>query len=192
MYSVLKRNAEELQSLLAQIEDYEAGIISASRCMTSAFQNGRKLLACGNGGSAADSSHLTTEFVCRFKKDRRPYPAISLATHGGDLTAIGNDYQFLDIFSRQVEAFGMPGDVLAAFTTSGKSENVRRALETAKRMGIATIAFLGKDGGFCTGIADTEFLVKSETTARIQEMHKLLMHTVCELVDEELQGHHVL
>jgi D-sedoheptulose 7-phosphate isomerase len=85
-----------------------------------------------------------------------------------------------------VEAFGTPGDVLAAFTTSGKSDNVRRALETARRMGIATIAFLGKDGGCCKGIADTEFLIQSKTTARIQEMHKLLMHTVCELVDEEL------
>ena len=85
-----------------------------------------------------------------------------------------------------MEAFGAPGDVLAAFTTSGRSENVRRALETAKRMRIATIAFLGKDGGCCKGIADIEFLIKSGTTARIQEMHKLLMHTVCELVDEEL------
>jgi phosphoheptose isomerase len=186
MRSCLTGNAEELQLLLAQISNYEVAVVAAARSMATAFRQGNKLLACGNGGSAADSSHLTTEFVCRFQKDRRPYPAISFTTHGGDLTAIGNDYQFIDIFSRQVEAFGMPGDVLAVFTTSGKSENVRRALETAKQMRIMTIAFLGKDGGCCKGLADNELLVQSSTTARIQEMHQLLMHTICELVEEQL------
>ena len=186
MCSNLKRNAQELQSLLAQIDSYESGVIDAAHFMASALLNGNKLLACGNGGSAADSSHLTTEFVCRFQKDRRPYPAISLATHGGDLTAIGNDYQFNDIFARQVEAFGTPGDVLAVFSTSGKSENVRRALETAKMKRLVTIAFLGKDGGCCKEIADIEFLIRSETTARIQEMHKLLMHTICQIVEQQL------
>ena len=119
-------------------------------------------MACGNGGSAADASHLTTEFVCRFNQDRRPYPAISLAAQGGDLTAIGNDYEFNEIFSRQVQAFGKPGDILIAFTTSGRSANVRRALVVARDLKVKTIAFLGKDGGTCAGLADIELLVTSE------------------------------
>jgi D-sedoheptulose 7-phosphate isomerase len=161
-------------------------IAAAGNGLAAAFLCGDKLLACGNGGSAADASHLTTEFVCRYNKDRRPYAAISLATHGGDLTAIGNDYDFQDIFSRQVEAFGRPGDVLMAFTTSGRSENVRRAIVAAKKQGLLTVAFLGKDGGVCTGLADIEFLVRSTTTARIQETHQLLLHTICELAEEQL------
>ena len=143
-------------------------------------------MACGNGGSAADASHLTTEFVCRFNKDRRPYPAISLTTHGGDLTAIGNDYSFEDLFARQVQAFGCPGDVLAAFTTSGDSENVRRALVVAKDQKMKSIAFLGRNGGKCAGLADVELIVTSNVTARIQEGHKFLLHTICEIVEERL------
>ena len=172
--------------MLAQIAGMGPEIAAAGNGLAAALLRGDKLLACGNGGSAADASHLTTEFVCRYNKDRRPYAAISLATHGGDLTAIGNDYDFQDIFSRQVEAFGRPGDVLMAFTTSGRSENVRRALVAAKKQGLLTVAFLGKDGGVCTGLADIEFLVRSTTTARIQETHQLLLHTICELAEEQL------
>lgn len=187
---LLHRNAEELRALLVQIADLDSQIEAAASALATAFLRGGKLLACGNGGSAADASHLTTEFVCRYNKDRRPYPAISLATHGGDLTAIGNDYDFNDIFARQVEAFGRPGDVLVTFTTSGRSENVRRALLKAKELGLLTISFLGRDGGICGALADIEFLVRSETTARIQETHQLLLHTVCELVEEQLQETH--
>lgn len=185
--AMLHQNTEELRGLLTQAEGMSAQVEMAGRELAAALLRGNKLLACGNGGSAADASHLTTEFVCRFNKDRRPYPAISLATHGGDLTAIGNDYDFLDLFSRQVEAFGQKGDVLMAFTTSGKSENVRRALVAAKKQGVFSIAFLGKDGGTCTGLADVEFLIRSTTTARIQETHKLLLHTICELAEVQLQ-----
>jgi D-sedoheptulose 7-phosphate isomerase len=183
---MLHRNTEELRSLLSQAEGMGPQVEAAGNGLAAALLRGDKLLACGNGGSAADASHLTTEFVCRFNKDRRPYPAISLATHGGDLTAIGNDYDFKDIFARQIEAFGRPGDVLMAFTTSGQSENVRRALVAGKKQGLLTIAFLGKDGGSCTGLADIEFLIRSTTTARIQETHKLLLHTICELAEEQL------
>lgn len=185
--AMLHQNTEELRGLLTQAEGMSAQVETAGNELAAALLRGNKLLACGNGGSAADASHLTTEFVCRFNKDRRPYPAISLATHGGDLTAIGNDYDFLDLFSRQVEAFGQKGDVLMAFTTSGKSENVRRALVAAKKQGVFSIAFLGKDGGTCTGLADVEFLIRSTTTARIQETHKLLLHTICELAEVQLQ-----
>ncbi len=155
--------------------------------ISKALIGGRKLLACGNGGSAADASHLTTEFVCRFNRDRRAYPAISLAAHGGDLTAIGNDYAFEDIFARQVQAFGISGDVLAAFSTSGNSENIRRALVAAKASGVNTIAFLGRDGGCARDLADIELVVAGTITARIQEGHKFLLHTICEMVEEYFQ-----
>jgi phosphoheptose isomerase len=164
----------------------EAQVEAASAIIAEAFLSGHKLLACGNGGSAADASHPTTEFVARYDRERRAYPAILLASHGGDLTAIGNDYSFADLFARQVEAYGGPGDVLAVFTTTGNSENVFRALLAAKDQKLKTIAFLGRDGGDCAGLADVELLVAGKATARIQEGHKFLLHTICELVDEQL------
>lgn len=186
MSSILTNNIESMRALLAQVQTLDAKVQLAADALADALVNGHKLLACGNGGSAADAAHLTTEFVCRFDQDRRPYPAIALTTHGGDLTAIGNDYDFDDLFARQVQAFGNQGDVLCAFTTSGQSENVRRALIAAKERQMRSIAFLGKDGGRCLGLADIDLLVKSQTTARIQEMHKLLLHTVCEIVESRL------
>ena len=186
MNDMLKENLDGAASVLSEIAGLENQIVAASSLIATALLAGNKLLACGNGGSAADASHLTTEFVCRFMRDRRPYPAISLTAHGGDLTAIGNDYSFDDVFSRQVCAFGKPGDVLAAFTTSGKSENVRRALITAKDLGLKSIAFLGQDGGRCAGLADVTLLVANRTTARIQEGHKFVLHTICEMVELQL------
>jgi D-sedoheptulose 7-phosphate isomerase len=186
MNPVVTRNLADATATLQQAAGLEPQIVAAADIVSKALLAGNKLLACGNGGSAADASHFTTEFVCRFNRDRRPYPAISLATHGGDLTAIGNDYAFDDVFSRQVQAFGLPGDVLLAFTTSGQSENVRRALIAAKQNGVASIAFLGKDGGRCRGLADIELIVTSTITARIQEGHKFLLHTICELVEQSL------
>jgi len=186
MSSALKQNVAQLRSVLTQVETLDSAVNVAAERLASALKRGNKLLACGNGGSAADASHLTTEFVCRFNHDRRPYPALSLAVHGGDLTAIGNDYDFKDVFARQVEAFGKPGDVLMAFTTSGNSENVRLALVAAKDLQLLTISFLGRDGGSCRGIADIELLVENRNTARIQEAHKLLLHTICEMVENSL------
>jgi D-sedoheptulose 7-phosphate isomerase len=186
MNDMLKENLDGAASVLSEIAGLENQIVAASSLIATALLAGNKLLACGNGGSAADASHLTTEFVCRFMRDRRPYPAISLTAHGGDLTAIGNDYSFDDVFSRQVCAFGKPGDVLAAFTTSGKSENVRRALIAAKERGLKSIAFLGQDGGRCAGLADVTLLVANRTTARIQEGHKFVLHTICEMVELQL------
>jgi phosphoheptose isomerase len=183
---LVQQNAQELTSLLSQAWTFASQVALAADKISGALRQGNKLLACGNGGSAADASHFTTEFVCRFNKDRRPYPAISLAAHGGDLTAIGNDYDFRDVFARQVEAFGRPGDVLVAFSTSGRSENIRRALLAAAKCGVTPISFLGNDGGTCTGLAEIEMIVRSKTTARIQEMHKLLLHSVCELTEEQL------
>jgi len=183
----LHRNVESLCKVLTEIEALETQVFTAANGLAIALLQGRKLLACGNGGSAADASHLTTEFVSRFNRERRPYPAISLTTHGGDLTAIGNDYCFDDVFARQVEAFGNQGDVLVVLTSSGQSENVRRALIAATRQRMLTIGLLGKNGGICAGLADIELLVKNDSTARIQEAHILLLHTICELVEEHIQ-----
>jgi phosphoheptose isomerase len=183
---VVTANVAEAKAMLQQLLDLEAQIEAASAMIAEALLSGHKLLACGNGGSAADASHLTTEFVARFDRERRAYPAISLASHGGDLTAIGNDYSFADLFARQVQAYGQPGDALAVFTTSGNSENIFRALVSAKDLKLKTIAFLGRGGGECAGMADVELLVAGKATARIQEGHKFLLHTICELVDEQL------
>jgi len=183
---VLRTNVAAATELLQRLPDLEAQVEAASAILAEAFLSGHKFLACGNGGSAADASHLTTEFVARYDRERRAYPAISLASHGGDLTAIGNDYSFADLFARQVQAYGSPGDALAVFTTTGNSENVFRALVAAKDQKLKTIAFLGRDGGDCAGLADVELLVAGKATARIQEGHKFLLHTICELVDEQL------
>jgi D-sedoheptulose 7-phosphate isomerase len=173
-------------AVLQQLLDLEGQVEAAAAIIAEALLSGHKLLACGNGGSAADASHLTTEFVARYDRERRAYPAISLASHGGDLTAIGNDYSFADLFARQVQAHGKPGDVLALFTTSGNSENIFRALVAARELKLKTVAFLGRDGGECAGLADVELLVGGKITARIQEGHKFLLHTICELVEEQL------
>jgi len=147
---------------------------------------GNKLLMCGNGGSAADAAHFATELVVRFARDRRAYPAICLATDGGLLTAAGNDYGFDEIFARQIAAIGVHGDVLICLTTSGKSKNVVRALEEAKARKLKTIAFLGRDGGSTKGMADVDLLVPSNSTARIQEAHQLLLHVLCEIIEARL------
>jgi D-sedoheptulose 7-phosphate isomerase len=147
------------------------------------LRGGNKLLVCGNGGSAADASHFATEFVVRFTKDRRALPAICLTSDSGILTAAGNDYGFDEIFARQVAAFGTSGDVLICLTTSGKSKNLIRALEEAKTRKLKTIAFLGRDGGSTIGIADVDLWVKSDSTARVQEAHKLLLHVLCEIIE---------
>lgn len=188
MNPTFANNLKEAAAVLQSLGALDAQVVTAATLIAGSLRSGHKLLACGNGGSAADAAHLTTEFVVRFVRDRRPYPAISFASNGGDLTAIGNDYSYDEVFARQVRAFAQPGDVLAVFTTSGKSPNIRRALEEAKTAGIKTIALLGRDGGVCKGLADVELIVASQTTARIQEAHKVLIHTLCELVEIQL-GH---
>lgn len=187
MNPTLAQNIEQATEVLRSLSFLQREVDLASELIASALTSGHKLLAFGNGGSAADAAHLTTEFVCRFDGDRQPYPAICLATHGGDLTAIGNDYEFEDIFSRQVQAFAQSGDVLVAFSTSGNSENVCRALAAAREKGIKSVVLLGRDGGRCVGLATVELIVRSDVTARIQEAQKLLLHTICEMVERELK-----
>ena len=161
-------------------------MVNAADLIEQCLRAGNKLLVCGNGGSAADAAHFATELVVRFAKDRRAYPAICLAGDGGLLTAAGNDYGFDEIFARQVAAVGVPGDMLICLTTSGKSRNVERALEEAKAHKLKTIAFLGRDGGSTIGMADVELLVRSNSTARIQESHQLLLHVLCETIESRL------
>src|SRR5438309_9611352 len=171
---------------LRSLSRLEARMVDAADLIEQCLRTGNKLLVCGNGGSAADAAHFATELVVRFAKDRRAYPAICLTGDGGLLTAAGNDYGFDEIFARQVAAFGLEGDVLIVLTTSGKSKNVRRALEEAKSRKLKMIAFLGRDGGSTIGLADVDLLVASDSTARIQEAHKFLLHVLCEIVEERL------
>jgi D-sedoheptulose 7-phosphate isomerase len=158
----------------------------AAKMVLACLTSGHKLLVCGNGGSASDATHLATEFLCRYREDRRPYPAISLTANGEFMTAVCNDYHADEIFARQVWGLGEKGDVLIAFTTSGKSKNILRALEEAKRKGVDSICFLGRDGGFTKGVATLDLLVAGDNTARIQEGQKLLFHVLCEIADEKL------
>ena len=151
-----------------------------------AVRGGGKLMFCGNGGSAADAQHLATELTVRYKRDRAAIAAVALTTDTSALTAIGNDFGFEQLFSRQVEAIGMPGDVLIAISTSGQSENIIRALEQAKKMKIAATGWSGKDGGRMAGLADPLLIVPSQTTARIQEAHIMLGQMLCNAVEIEL------
>ncbi len=184
--SIFQHNCADAQRMISSLLPLEPKVLEAAKLLIDSLRGGHKLLACGNGGSAADASHMTTEFVVKYDRDRRPYPAISFATNGGDLTACANDGFADDVFSRQVRAFAQPGDIFFAFSTSGNSENVFRALTTAKDLGIASVALLGKGGGRCKGIATVDLLVPHTVTARVQEGHKLLLHTICELFEAEL------
>ena len=172
---------------LESLKKLERQVAKAAELIQECLRAGRKILACGNGGSAADASHFATELVVRFAKDRRAQPAICLASDGGLLTAAANDYGFNEIFARQVAAFGQPGDALICLTTSGKSKNIVRALEEAKARKLKTIALLGRDGGSTIGMADVDLLVRSNSTARIQEAHQLLLHVLCEIIEARIK-----
>jgi D-sedoheptulose 7-phosphate isomerase len=151
-----------------------------------AIQGGGKLLFFGNGGSAADAQHLATELSVRYVDDRPPIAAIALATDGSALTAIGNDMGFEALFARQIEALGRPGDVAIGISTSGRSRNVIRGLEQARAQGLITAAFSGRDGGDLVGLAEPLLIVPATVTARIQEMHITLGHTLCDGLERGL------
>jgi D-sedoheptulose 7-phosphate isomerase len=182
LHRAIEESVTTLRSLSALEEPLNRAAELILRCLTS----GKKLLVCGNGGSASDATHLATEFLCRFREDRRPYPAISLAVNGEFMTAVCNDYHADEIFARQVWGLAEKGDVLIGITTSGKSKNILRALEEAGRKGVESIALLGRDGGFTKGVATIDLIVPGNVTARIQEGQKVLYHALCEMVDEKL------
>lgn len=178
--------AEHIQTIELVRETLADPIEQIAHLVSQSLANGGTLFWCGNGGSAADSQHLAAELVGRFKKDRRPLRSIALTTDTSVLTCVANDYSYEDIFARQVEALGRSGDTLLAISTSGNSENVLRALNAAKSLGLTTIALLGKDGGSCKDLADHALIVPTQNTARIQEVHILIGHILCELVEEKL------
>ena len=161
-------------------------IAEAANAMSSALDNGNKLLICGNGGSASDALHFSGELLCRFERDRRALPAIALPADTATLTATGNDYDFSQVFARQVEAFGQPGDLLVAITTSGNSENIRQAVTAAKAAGVGVIALTGRNGGQLAEELDANHLelrVPDTSTARIQESHAIIIHCLCDLIE---------
>ena len=182
----LQRAIQDSIVVLRGLTGLEEPLARATQMILACLTSGHKLLICGNGGSASDATHLATEFLCRYQDDRRPYPAISLTANGELMTAICNDYNADEIFARQVWGLGEKGDLLIAFTTSGKSKSILRALEEAKRKGVESICFLGRDGGFTKGVATLDMLVAGKDTARIQEGQKLLFHVLCEIVEEKL------
>ncbi len=183
---ILKSAITEAGQTLQSLAALEPQVARAADVITQCLLAGNKLLVCGNGGSAADAADFCTELVCRFIEDRRPYPAMNLSQGGSLITAIGNDYGFEEIFARQVRAFGNSGDVLIAISTSGQSKNIRRAIEEARDGKLKTIALLGRDGGAAAGIADVDLVVKGDSTARIQEAHKLILHVLCEICEARL------
>ena len=163
------------------------GLTLAAGAIATALRQGRKILAFGNGGSAADAQHFVAELVGRYLMERRAWPALALSTDTSILTALGNDYGFDRVFARQVEAHGEAGDIALGITTSGNSPNVLRALEEANRRGLVTIALTGRGGG-AGALAAIHLGVDDDRTPRIQEVHNTLLHILCELVEEELNG----
>ena len=165
---------------------HAADVQRAAHMIAAALKANGKLLVFGNGGSAADAQHIAGEMINKFLRDRRALPAIALTTDGGVLTCIGNDTGFENVFARQIEALGTKGDVCIAISTSGKSPNITRACEQARKQGVTVVGFLGRDGGSVAALCDLALIVPSNDTPRIQETHNLIYHIVCELVEAEL------
>ena len=183
---LLRTNLRDLARLAEAVADLAEPLDQATTLLQQSLTAGGQMLCCGNGGSACDAAHFAAEIAGRYKIERRGFPALDLTADHSLLTALINDYPPQEVFARQVVAHGRPGDVLCAFTTSGNSENVRLALAAARDRGVRTVAFLGKGGGACRDLADVQLIVPHDTTARVQEMHLLLYHTICEALDPVL------
>ena len=191
MKNEILNELQKSQSLITDIINdtgLQENIEEVVNRMIQCFENGNKVLFCGNGGSAADSQHLAAEFVARFNFDRPALNAIALTVDTSALTAIGNDYGYDYIFSRQVEALGVAGDILVGFSTSGRSKNVLAAFEVAKKQNITTIGMLGQDGRDIGNIADISLNMPSSETPKIQEGHIISGHIICALVEEKMFG----
>jgi D-sedoheptulose 7-phosphate isomerase len=170
------------------IRTHAERVVEVGQLLIRTFREGRKVLLFGNGGSATDASHLAAEFVGRYRRDRDPLPALALATDMAAITCIANDYDYADIFSRQILAHGRKGDVAIAISTSGNSNNVIRGAEAASGRGLVTVAWTGATGGKVGDLVDFCFRVPSSVTARIQECHITLGHVLCEFIEERLFG----
>jgi len=185
---IIKESIEEHKKVLSSLEKYIPLIEKIASLCISSLKKGGKIVFCGNGGSAADSQHLAAELVGRFLKEKRPLSSLALSTNTSILTALGNDYGFEYTFSKQVEALLKPEDVLVAISTSGNSKNVIEAVKKAKEIKVKTIGLLGKGGGKLKKIVDLPLVIESNNTARIQEMHILVGHILCKLIEEEYIG----
>ena len=166
-------------------------VANAARRIAAVYDNGGKILLCGNGGSASDALHFAAELLCRYEKERQPLAAVALPADTATLTAAGNDYDFSQIFSRQINGLGNPGDVLIVFTTSGQSPNILEAIRAATTAGLGVIALTGRDGGSLARLLDStdlELRVPSDSTARIQEAHAIIIHCICNLIDLHATG----
>jgi D-sedoheptulose 7-phosphate isomerase len=186
MRDLVKATLEEHRQVVAKMAALEGEIASAGELCADALAVGRRIYLCGNGGSAADAQHIAAELIGRFVNDRRSLPAIALTTDTSALTAIGNDYGYDEVFSRQVEGLCREGDVLIAISTSGNSDNILKAVDAAHRSGASVIGLSGKSGGALDAKSDLSLVVPSDVTARIQEMHIVIGHLICALVEEHL------
>ena len=179
--AVKSRTAESLSAL----------IVNAGQAIAESVLNSGKVLTCGNGGSAADAQHFSSELLNRFERERPGLPAIALTTDVSTLTSIANDYQFADIFAKQIRALGQPGDILLAFTTSGGSHNILNAIDAAHDKNLRVVLLTGKDGGAAANSlsgSDIELRIPSDSTARIQESHLTIIHCLCDFIDNHLLG----
>ncbi len=186
---IVQRFQESGEVKLHFVRTHADRIARVADLMVEAVRSGGKVVLFGNGGSATDASHVAAEFVGRYDRDRVPLPALALATDMAAVTCIANDYGYADVFARQVEALGHPGDVAVAISTSGNSPNVLKGVDAARRKGLITVGWMGKDGGKLADLVDHPFIVPSKVTARIQECHITLGHVLCEMIEEKILAH---
>jgi D-sedoheptulose 7-phosphate isomerase len=181
---IMQQQSDHLKELIAG--GYAKEVSEAVDVLLQALKNGNKVMLAGNGGSAADAQHFAGEFVGRFLKERPGLPAIALTTDPSVMTCIGNDYGYDTVFSRQINALGNKGDVFIGISTSGNSENIIKAFDECRKKGVITVALLGKDGGKLKNLADHVMLVPLKETPRIQEIHTMTVHMICEMVEEKM------
>ena len=188
---IIQQFNDSIQAKQQAMNAVAPGIAHAAEAMTRAMLNEHKVLSCGNGGSAADAQHFSSEMLNRFEMERPGLPAIALTTDSSTITSIANDYQFEDIFSKQIRALGQPGDILLAISTSGNSANIINAIHAAHDRDMVVVALNGRDGGMISDLLinqDVEIRVPAMSTARIQEVHILIIHCLCDLIDHQLLG----
>ena len=186
LVNTINKNFDQHFEILKKIstKSFTNKIFLASKIISDSLLKNRTIFWCGNGGSASDSMHLSAELIGRFKKNRRPLKSISLAGNPASITCISNDFGYSNVFARQIEGLGDNGDVLVVISTSGQSKNILRAINQAKKKKLYVISLLGNNGGLCRGKGDLDLIIKSKSTARIQEMHILVGHILCELVEK--------
>jgi len=188
-YRIRQHFQDSIQAKTQALETLTMPIAQAAECMTQALLNEHKILSCGNGGSAGDAQHFSSEMLNRFEMERPGLPAISLTTDASTITSIANDYAFEEVFAKQVRALGQAGDILLAISTSGRSKNVIKAITAAHDRNMHVVVLSGRDGGDISTMlteSDIEIRVPSTSTARIQEVHILIIHCLCDLIDQQL------